>query len=376
VKILILTQTLAVGGAQRQLTLLAKGLRARGDDVAIASFYRSASPFAEQLAAAGVRLIWLGKRGRWDIAGFVLRLLGVFRRERPRIVHGFLPVANIAAVLAKVVAPGTRVVFGVRASNMDLARYDWLAGLSYRIEGLLARFADLAIANAEAGRAAAVARGFPEGLIEVIANGIDCDRFRPDREARARLRAELGLAADDIVIGMVARTDPMKGHPVFLEAAAVMLAKRRDLRFLCVGDGPPAQCRRLVEQAEALGVGKQLIWLSQRADAESVLNALDLLVLPSLFGEGFSNVLAEAMACDRPCVATDVGEARAIVGDTGVIVAPGDAGALAAACLALLARTAAMPATGGAGPRARILALYSSDRMVERTAAALRAIVK
>ena len=132
---------------------------------------------------------------------------------------------NILTTCIKPIFPRARVVWGVRASNVDLDRYDWLSRLSYRIECLLSRFTDLTICNSRAGMEHAAAHGFPRERMTVIPNGIDTEHFKPDAAARERIRAEWGIAEKEMLIGLVARLDPMKDHPTFFHAAA-MLARR------------------------------------------------------------------------------------------------------------------------------------------------------
>jgi len=366
-KIVLLIRSLNLGGTERQTALLARGLRARGHDVAIAVLYTSGTALEREAAAAGARILALGKKSRWDVLVFLPRLIARLRAERPDALYAFLPTANILAVLARPFLRRARVVLGVRASNMDLGRYDALSRFSYWLEGKLARFADRAVANAEAGRDMAVARGFAAETLAVIPNGIDGERFRPDPGLRRATRAAWSVADGTRLVGVVARLDPMKGHHIFLEAARRMLDRRPDLRFVCVGSGPEET--QLKQTARGLNLGDALLFVPERPDPEAALNALDLVVLPSLFGEGFPNVLGEAMACGAPCVASDVGAAREILGDEGAVVKHGDAGALAEACLAAL--DARGDEAAAQRRRARVLSLYGVDAMVDRTEAVL-----
>jgi glycosyltransferase involved in cell wall biosynthesis len=149
------------------------------------------------------------------------------------------------------------------------------------------------------------------------------------------LRDEWGITADKKLIGLVGRLDPIKGHPLFLEAARILAAQRTDLVFVCVGDGPEPYRRQLHRLGAELGLGELLIWAGSRPyrDMPDVYNALDLLCLPS-HSEGFGNVIAEALACGVPCVATRVGGIPEILGDLGITVPPGDPAALARGVLA------------------------------------------
>jgi glycosyltransferase involved in cell wall biosynthesis len=163
----------------------------------------------------------------------------------------------------------------------------------------------------------------------------------------------------------------MKDHGTFLDAAARLAAERDDVRFVCVGDGLPAYRASLERRAAELGLGARLTWAGRRGDVPAVLSALDLLTSSSAFGEGFSNVIAEAMACGVPCVVTDVGDSAAIVGELGAVVPPRDPRALVGAWCTVLERRDEFPE---AELRGRIERKFSLDALIERTERALVAL--
>ena len=367
--ILFLTRSLDRGGAERQLVLLAKGLAGRGHAVSVAVFF-GGGVYEAELARAGVRVINIGKQGRWDVLPFLNRLVRLLRKERPAVLHSYLGVPNILAAALKPLLPGTRIIWGVRASNVDLSRYDWLSRLAYTLERRLARFADCIIANSNAGKCHAVANGFPEGKMVVIPNGIDTEYFRFDPEGRRQVRLAWGVGEDEILVGLAARLDPMKDHPVFLEAASRIARERRDVRFVCVGGGPADYAEALKQHAAALGLTNQLIWVGARDDMPAVYSALDI-ASSSSYGEGFSNTIAEAMACGVPCVVTDVGDSALIVGDAGSVVPPGDYNALAAAIGRLIDRPHEERLVLGEVCRARVVSEFGIDRLIQRTEEAL-----
>ena len=151
--------------------------------------------------------------------------------------------------------------------------------------------------------------GYPTERMTVVHNGIDCDRFRPDSEARQRVRAEWGIRSDEPLVGLVGRMDPKKDHVNFLKAAALTKVRHPRARFVCVGDDPAAYRNTLIAQAEVLGLSNDLIWSPAKVLVQEVYNACDVVVLSSAFGEGFPNVVGEAMACEKRCVVTNVGDA-------------------------------------------------------------------
>lgn len=364
--ILFLARSLDRGGAERQLVVLTKGLAGRGHAVSVAVFF-GGGVYETELARAGVRVINLGKQGRWDILPFLNRLVGLLRKERPMVMHSYLGVPNILAAVLKPLLPGTRIVWGVRASNVDLSRYDWLSRLAYTLERRLARFADCIISNSDAGKCHAVENGFPEGKMVVIPNGIDTEYFRFNAEGRRQVRSAWGVGVDEILVGLVGRLDPMKDHPSFIEAAGRIAHEYQDVRFVCVGGGPADYGEALKKHAASLGLTNQLIWAGARDNMPAVYCALDIAVSSSSFGEGFSNTVAEAMACGVPPVVTDVGDSAGIVGDAGLVVPHSDPCALSKGLLSLIAMPAAQRQALGGQARSRIVAKFGIDGLVQAT---------
>lgn len=368
-KIVILTRSLNYGGAERQLITLARGLHERGHGVVFSVFY-SGGPLQKDLEAAGVPVYSLNKHGRWDVFGFVYRLARFIRRERPDILHSYLCIPNMLAVLLSPLVPRMLVVLGVGAAFMDLTRYDWLAQPTYRLECLLSVFSDLVIVNSHAGFKYATQNGFPEEKMLVIHNGIDTERFRPDREAGLMLRAEWGVKGEEKLIGLVGRLDPMKDHPVFLQAAALLVRHFSNLRFVCVGGGPESYKNQLIEQSYQLGLDDRIIWAGEQADMPAVYNALDIKVLSS-YGEGFPNVIGEAMACDVPCVVTDVGDSALIVRGIGEVAKPKDPESLKVAVESVLMKITAGDYERGIN-RQEVVRRFSVLQLVTNTETAFR----
>jgi glycosyltransferase involved in cell wall biosynthesis len=210
----------------------------------------------------------------------------------------------------------------------------------------------------------------PERLV-VIDNLIDTDYFVPDPIARARQRAAWGVADTELLIGMAARFDPMKGHDIFLGAAARLIRDRPSVRFVLIGGGTASYAGTLKRTAERLGLDRSLIWAGEECDMAAAYNALDLATLSSLEGEGFPNAVAEAMACGVPVVATDTGDTARLIGATGLIVPPGDAVRLADGWATLLASDRAGL---GRDARQRILTEFDSGQALDHNLRVLMAL--
>jgi glycosyltransferase involved in cell wall biosynthesis len=373
-KVIFLTRGLNYGGAETQLVALAKGLHQLGHSVQVVVFY-SDGPLEKSLLESGVSVQSLGKRGRWDVLGFLFRLIQAIRKQKPDVLHGYLVVPNILTILLKIVSPCSRMVWGVRASNMDLDRYDWLARVLYRLECALSLFADLIIVNSYAGLDHAVAQGFPMRRMLVIPNGIDTERFRPDAKEGRQVRKEWGLGDDLKAIGLVGRLDPMKDHPTFIRAAAHLIEERRAGPFVCVGDGPSSYRQELIGLCEELNVSGYFIFAGALGNMPAIYNVMDVVVSSSSFGEGFSNVIGEAMACSVPCVVTEVGDSSWIVGENGHVVPPKNPKALMMAIEKLLDD---IDSNGNRSQkiRQRVVNHFSLPKLVLATETALLGIVK
>ena len=360
--IFLLIRSLNVGGSERQLVQLAEALKARGHDVTVAVYY-SGGVLEEPLRRLGVPLLDLRKRGRWDFFGFALRLAKAVRKARPDVLYSFLGTSNLLSAAIRPLIPSVRRVWSVRAADIDLAAYDRFTRLSYRMECALAGGADAIISNSVAGSDHAVANGFPAGKMHVVPNGIDVDRFRPDAAARRRMRAFWGVADHEVLIGNLARIDPLKDYPTFLNVARLVTQRHPEARFVCIGEGEPAISSRLRDLSDRLGLHDKVIWAGRSDDPPAALNALDIFCSTSVT-EGFSNSLAEALACGLPCVATDVGDSAMILGPAGRCVPPRDPEAFAEALLQTIRELGSFDKDRA---RRRVVQCFSVEALVENT---------
>lgn len=351
------------------MAALSIGLAERGHDVVVALFY-DRGQFIDYLKDTGVKLRIVGKSGRWDIFGFLRRLRATIASERPDVICTFLPVPNIMASACKFLQPSLRTIAGVRASRMELSRYGLLTRLIHRAEPYFVGSADLIVSNSKAGAMDSAARGFPVDRLVVISNGIDSRRFRPDTDGSRRLRAEWRIGEGIVLVGLIARLDHMKDHDNFVRAASLIGKRCADVAFVCVGDDGPVSRSNLQQLASELGVGDKFTWITGTNDVSAVFNACDLVCLSSSYGEGFPNVLAEAMACGRRVVSTDVGDSRDIIRDSGIVVPPRDPKALALS-LTRMCNEVRNFGTLYEPARRHVIDRFSVDRMVERFEAAI-----
>jgi len=332
-RLCIVTTGLGMGGAEHALLQLLSRFDPARVTVRLIVLGRE-DALAERFRAAGVEPEFLGlKPGSWPFTE-IGRFLAAVRATGADLLQGWMYHGNLAASFAGA-RLGLPVCWSVRDTpdaahghsrftRATIALSRWYVGRTLRIFNVSRRSADYC----------ATALGWPADRIEVLPNGIDVARFRPDAEARARLREQFGIAPSAPVVGMVARYAPVKDHPLFLAAAARLREALPDARFILVGKDCAPQNEVLASLLREAGLEGAVSLLGARHDVEAIVPAFDVAALTSR-SEGFPNVLAEAMACGVPVVSTDVGDAREIIGSSGVI-ADRSPEAMAAAWLSLL----------------------------------------
>lgn len=375
-RILFLMRSLEIGGAERQVVELVKKMDHSRFDILVVTFYDGGPlrPLLENLP--GVRVVSLGKTGRWDLISFFWKLLGIVRAYRPDLIQSYLDVPNSFNVLAGKLL-GIKSVLGASASFVDFSRYDWTHTLVYKTGAFLSHFADKTIANSKAGEKYNVEHGYAAKKMSVIPNGIDTHTFRPDQSAGNRLRTQWGIGETEIVVGIVGRIDPMKDHSTFLRAAALVAQQFPAGRFVCIGRGPQAYQAEMKALAASLLNDGKVFWISNCEDKDipAAYNAFDVLVSSS-YGEGLPVVLGEAMASGTPCVVTNVGDSAFAVGDTGLVVPPQNPATLAEAIGKILEMSASEREALGQKARQRVLDYFSIEKMASAYEAVFENLAK
>lgn len=254
--------------------------------------------------------------------GLLTAVHRVARDVRPDVVQTWLYKADLLGALA---AGGRPVIWNLRQSRVDSASDSRSNRVVARVNARVARRrARRIVAVSTAAAEAHVSLGYPRDLITVIGNGFDLDRFRPDPEARRRLRDEWGWAGNEFVVGYVGRNHPVKDIPSLLRSFALVAERCPSARFVVVGAGLTS---------DKLGPGLPphldpvLRCVGPVYDVPPVLAAMDLATSSSI-GEGFSNTVGEALATGLPVVATDVGNSRDLIGPHGTVVAAGNSDAM------------------------------------------------
>lgn len=364
---------LDVGGAELMLKRLIASFDASGRHHHRVISLTSVGPVGLELQRSGIEVLALGMRSALSFPLVLMRIRRLLKDWQPDVVQTWMYHADLLGGLAARLAGIDRVIWGVRTTEVN-AGGSSMTNLVRRLCALCsARVPRFIVCAAEASRRAHVAVGYDERRMQVVPNGFDMQRLVPSADARAALRAELGIGAATAVVGYLGRFHPAKDQRNFVRAAALVAASRSDVRFLLVGRGLDAGNRELMAWITATGCAERFILLGERHDVAACLSAIDVFGLSSLT-EGFPNVVGEAMAMGKPCVVTDVGDAAMLVAETGVVVPRADPAALAAGLMQLLELPEEARLARGHRARMRITSSFSMESARERFDAIYRTV--
>jgi glycosyltransferase involved in cell wall biosynthesis len=328
VKVVHLITELSIGGSQMALLRLLEKLNGDLFSVSVVCWFNGQGVVAQRIRLLGIPVLDLGMGKKYQWGAFI-RLLRFLRELQPVILHSWMFHANIPGRILGRLAHVPVII----SSERTMGQEGWFRR---RINQATAFLCDQIVCVSEAVARYAESRiGLPTNKVTVIPNGIDLDDFR-HVPTRSQTRKMLGLPTDVLVVGSVGRPRPVKGFHLLLQAYIAIEKRFPDSRLVLVGNGPDEE--RLKGMAVATGLQHKIIFLNDRQDIPSVLQAFDLFVLPSIW-EGMPNVLLEAMAASLPILATQVGGVAELLqpNQAGILVPPGDLHALTEAMAFLLA---------------------------------------
>lgn len=355
------------GGAEMMLwKLLSRIDRGRFEPFVIA-LSRESDRIVQSFGDIDVPCELLGMRPGRGSLGAVFQLAGRLRRLAPDIVQGWMYHGNIAATVASMLlGRKVPVLWNIRGA-LDSSHNRRPTGFVIWAGGKLSRTAARIINNSTVSALQHEQHfGYQSSKRVVLPNGFDTDVFRPNAQAREIMRRALQLPSDALLVGLIGHYRSMKDHPGFVRAARLLNRRYPQTHYVLVGDRIDSANVELNALIAAGGLGERMHLLGQRSDMHSIEAALDIAVSSSSSGEGFPNVIGEAMSCGVPCVVTDVGDSPVVVGDTGTVVPPLDPEALANAIAQLIDGGEAQRRELGARARQRIVDHFSLDAVVRQ----------
>ncbi|MBN2299359.1 MAG: glycosyltransferase, partial [Deltaproteobacteria bacterium] len=330
--VLHLISTLDVGGAEQNLLRLTSSM----DNTCFLSMVVSMTdigPVGEELRKQDITVHSLNmKKGLPDPRGIyhLKRLVSLYQ---PDIIQCWMYHANLFGLLF---SHKRHLIWNIRCSDMDLSRYGLIYKYTVKAGAIFSRIPDVVIANSFAGKEFHEGLGYSSRKWEVIPNGFDTDLFKFDKDSGNNIRLESGIPLDAPVIGLIARLDPMKDHETFFKAAELFLKIYPEAHLVLAGRDVENNNPLIMACLQGTSQPDHFHMLGQRRDIPQILSALDIASSSSSWGEGLPNTIGEAMATSIPCVVTDVGDSRVLVGDTGYVVPKNNPQALSTAWTRLI----------------------------------------
>jgi glycosyltransferase involved in cell wall biosynthesis len=365
---------LEVGGAE---TVLAELLERTSDDVDVRVFSLiDGGRIAERIAAMGIPVTGMHMTAHKPSVRAFVRLWWQLVRYRPQIVHTWLYHADLMGGVAARMAFVPHVIWHLHNSDLHPQR---VGRMTRAVVWTCARLShvvpEVILSCSEAGARVHAGLGYSAKRMRVLPNGVDTGRFAPSDQARRSVRAELGCPDDVPLIGLIARVDSQKDHRGFFQAVEAFFASGGDAHFLLAGRDVTPEHWQLGAWREQSMRPERITLLGPRSDVPRLMAAFDVATSSSL-GEAFPLVVVEAMSCGTPVVATDVGDCRLIIDDTGVVVPPADPTALAGAWSEMLALPAEQRQALGQRARDRVMASYTIERFADAVWGLYRELAK
>lgn len=363
IKLALFIRNFRIGGAERQVLELAEHLDKRKYEVVVIALHGDGELKERFHSLPNLQVVSL--EGKYPLA-VLYRLAGVLRRNEIQILHSFLTATNIYSLFARLFLPQVKVIVGLRDSLPDF--YMGYSSLKWRTKLWLLEFClsrlrhlgDLYVSNSEAGKILYERKLRVQ--VAVVPNGINTNRFGPDPAARDVLRGAVGAPNGAKLVGILANFTIYKDYPTFVRAAKIITDKVQSVHFVSIGNDRTDAGAFVKTLVQEQGLRPLFHFLGTRGDVPELLPGLDVLCSSSM-SEGFSGAIAEALACGVPCVVTDVGDSRKIVGETGIVIPAGDYKALAAGVVTLLNMNATEMQTLRSAARQRIVENFGTTRM-------------
>ena len=351
---------LNIGGAETALCRLVQSMNfCRHTVISLTDV----GPLGLYLRTQGVNVVGLGIQPK-QIAIPIFRLTKIIRDLNPDIIQTWMYHADLVGGIAGVMAGVTHIVWGVRNTGIPQGKLS-VTYLIIRVAAALSYFIPTTIVcNSEAGKDSHIKIGYKKSKLLVIPNGFDVNILSPIGFNKKNIRLKYNLPKSLFIVGVIARFDLLKGYETMVKVANKFLNNsNQNVIFVFVGKCVDSSNPFFNKSTKILGAGGNVVLLGEQKNIPEIIVAFDILCSPSI-SEGFPNVVAEAMLMEKPCIVTDVGDSRLIVGDTGVVVPPDNADSIIDSILMFSKMSISERIKLGGMARERIITKYGIQKMV------------
>jgi len=365
-KILHIITSLDTGGAEKMLFKLLSGMdrqRFESRVICLIPF----GPVEKQITNLGINVKTLGlKRGRISPGGLV-KLVKLIKEWQPEVIQTWLYHADLLGYFAAKLCGINNLIWNIRCTKMDLEKYSRITTWTVKACGFFSNYPVFILSNSDMAKDHHIhAYGYNSKKFLIILNGFDLSLFKPDKEAGRKIRQELDISENTICSGLIGRYDPQKDHQSFIKAAQIVKHKFPDMVYIMAGREVNQNNMEIKALIKEMKMEKHFRLLGERTDIPDIMNAMDFYCSASAFGEGFPNVVGEAMACGLPCVVTDVGQSADVINDTGFVVPPRQVEALAQGMIKLASLSERDRKNLGQQARKRVEKKYSLGKIVNQ----------
>ena len=339
-KVMHIITDLETGGAEMMLFKLLKETKERNVDSVVVSLM-SDGAVSNLIQSINIPVYSIGiTQGKTPNYKQLMKFMHVIRVVKPNIIQGWMYHGNIAATVAKIILffllNKIKLFWNIRQTLYLLENEKHLTQIVIKLSALISWIPKKIIYNSYLSMSQHEAMGFSANKSIMLPNGFDLHNFTPQKKTLANIRSSLGITDDELLVGHIARFHPMKDHFNLLKAAELVLKSYNRVHFVLIGQDVDDDNTYLAEVIGNITGNKYIHLLGRRSNISEIISGLDVLVSSSAWGEGFPNVIGEALACGVPCVVTDVGDSALIVGDCGYVCRAEDSQVLADGILRMI----------------------------------------
>ena len=367
-KIIHIITGLSIGGAEIMLYKLLSITDKRKFTPIVIALVAGSDEMKDRIEALDIPVYSLGiKRSSLFSLFRFLKLIRLMREHKPDIIQGWMYHGNLAATLVSIFTTGhPAIVWNILHSLYDLCYEKRSTRWVIQLNRLFSRIPKAIIFNSNLSRKQHEAFGFNSRRSQMISNGIEIQKFVLSSERIQNIRSSLNISFSALIVGHVARFHPMKDHKGFLQTAVQVLQHFPEVHFILAGRDITKK-NTILQEIIPDEIEHQFHLLGERNDIPDLMGIMDI-YCQSSWSEAWPTVLGEAMAAGVPCVATDVGDSKEIIGETGIVVSPRDVDALTAGIEKLIMMTPEQRQTLGEAARARIKENYDLDKIIDQYA--------
>lgn len=362
-KLLNIITGLNVGGAEIMLFELIRQMK-NNHDIYIISL-TDCGEIGERIKQLGCKVYSINFNNKLiDNINKIPLMVSIIKEIDPNIIHTWMYHANFIGGLICRLSGYKNIIWGIHQSDFDKKTTKIETRIIIKMCSIFSSYIPKKILFcSNNSKLLHEQYGYPIKKNVLIPNGFDYNNYYFDICGRDKIRRDIGLTENDLVVGVVARYDPQKNYKGFIDAAAIVSKSIKNVKYILVGNGIIQENDELMGYIKTNNIEGDLYLFGLRKDIKDIMSAFDIYVSSSNSGEAFPIVLGEAMLCERICVVTDVGDSKEIVGEYGFVVEKNNCALLAEKIVYALQQDYELRRMIGHNARTEIIKKYSIQKI-------------